>query len=70
MGLQPHFAARQKKVNAEMAIIFTVYNLRRVITIPGVTELLRRLKKWKHELKSCLIKALYGKENFEVQIRA
>jgi len=62
-----------KKVNAEMAIIFTVYNLRRVITIPGVTELLRRLKKWKpvyYELKSCLIKALYGKENFEVQIRA
>jgi transposase len=62
-----------KNVNAEMAIIFTVYNLRRVITILGVPELINRLKKWKpvyYSLKICLIKALYGEENFKVQIRA
>ena len=36
-----------KKVNAEMAIIFTMYNFRRAITILGVTEMLNRLKKWR-----------------------
>jgi transposase len=62
-----------KKVNGEMAIIFTMYNLRRAMSIFGIPELISRLKKWKpvySALKISLIKALYGKENFEVQIRA
>lgn len=33
-----------KKVNGEMAIIFTVYNLRRAMSILGVKELINRLK--------------------------
>jgi radical SAM protein with 4Fe4S-binding SPASM domain len=37
-----------RKVNGEMALIFTMYNLRRAITILGVFELLKRLKKWKN----------------------
>jgi hypothetical protein len=36
-----------KKVNGEMAIIFTMYNLRRVMSIFGVDELKSRLTKWK-----------------------
>jgi len=36
-----------KKVNTEMAIIFTMYNFRRAITILGFTEMFDRLKKWK-----------------------
>jgi transposase len=35
-----------EKVNTEMAIIFTVYNFRRAITILGFTEMINRLKKW------------------------
>ena len=33
-----------KKVNGEMAIIFTVYNIRRAMSILGVRELISRLK--------------------------
>jgi hypothetical protein len=33
-----------KKVNGEMAIIFTIYNLRRAMSILGVSELISRLK--------------------------
>jgi transposase len=36
-----------KKVNGEMAIIFTMYNLRRAMSILGITELKKRLAKWK-----------------------
>jgi transposase len=36
-----------KKVNGEMAIIFTMYNLRRAMSIFGVEELKRRLAEWK-----------------------
>lgn len=39
-----------KKVNGEMAIIFTMYNLRRAITILGVTVLLDKLKKYQPAL--------------------
>jgi transposase len=35
-----------KKVNGEMAIIFTMYNLRRAMSIFGVKELISRLKQW------------------------
>lgn len=53
-----------KKVNGEMAIIFTVYNLRRAITILGVTELLNRLTKWKPVpflQNTGLLRSVYGK---------
>jgi transposase len=36
-----------KKVNGEMAIIFTMYNLRRAMSILGIDELKRRLSAWK-----------------------
>lgn len=36
-----------KKVNAEMAIIFTMYNLRRAMSVFGVKGLIERLKQWK-----------------------
>jgi hypothetical protein len=35
------------KVDGEMAIIFTMYNLRRVMSILGITGLIERLKQWK-----------------------
>src|SRR5215210_3374373 len=35
------------KVDGEMAIIFTMYNLRRVMSILGINALIERLKKWK-----------------------
>jgi transposase len=36
-----------KKVNGEMAIIFTMYNLRRAMSIFGLNELKKRLAAWK-----------------------
>lgn len=36
-----------KKVNGEMAIIFTMYNLRRAMSILGIEELKKRLAAWK-----------------------
>jgi len=62
-----------KKVNGEVAIIFTMYNLRRTISILGVTELLNRLKKWKpifYSLKMGLIRSLFIKQNFAKYLRA
>jgi hypothetical protein len=41
-----------KKVNGEMAIILTMYNLRRAMSILGVTELKRRLTEWKATYKA------------------
>lgn len=41
----------REKVNAEMAIIFTVYNIRRAMSIFGVKELIERLKQWKPDEK-------------------
>lgn len=41
-----------KKVNGEMAIIFTMYNLRRAMSILGVIELKRRLTEWKATYKA------------------
>lgn len=40
-----------KKVNGEMAIVFTMYNLRRAMSIFGVKELIQRLKQWKPDYK-------------------
>lgn len=39
------------KVNGEMALIFTIYNLRRVMSILGVSELKKRLAAWKSSLE-------------------
>ena len=41
-----------KKVNGEMAIILTMYNLRRAMSILGITELKRRLTEWKATYKA------------------
>lgn len=35
-----------EKVNGEMALIMTVYNIKRVINILGIEKLLEKLKKW------------------------
>jgi transposase len=40
-----------EKVDGEMAITFTVYNLRRVMSILKVKELMERLKQWKNGKK-------------------
>ena len=36
-----------KKVNGEMALIMTVYNMKRVVNIVGIEKLLEKLKTWK-----------------------
>ena len=36
-----------KKVNGEMALIMTVYNMKRCINIIGIPELLKKIKEWK-----------------------
>ena len=36
-----------QKVDGEVAIIFTMYNLRRVMSILGIKGLIERLKEWK-----------------------
>ena len=36
-----------EKVNGEMALIMTVYNMKRAINILGIEKLLEKLKKWK-----------------------
>jgi transposase len=38
-----------EKVNGEMSIIFTMYNMRRSVSIFGVKELISRLESWKPE---------------------
>jgi len=55
-----------KKVNGEFALIFTMYNLRRAISILGVTELQNKLKKWKsnfYSFKTDLLNLLFTKQN-------
>jgi transposase len=62
-----------KKVNTEMAIIFTMYNFRRAITILGVTEMLNKLKKWKPVSilqNTGLLKAFYQKQFVEIYLAA
>jgi transposase len=55
----------KEKVNGEMAIIFTMYNLRRAMSVLGIEELKRRLTAWKSTNKSqktgcCASIAFYG----------
>ena len=35
-----------KKVNGEMALIMTVYNIKRCMNILGIAELIEKIKKW------------------------
>ena len=62
-----------EKVNTEMAIIFTMYNFRRTITILGFTEMINRLKKWKSVStlqNTGLFKALYSKRFVQICLAA
>ena len=43
-----------KKVDGEMGIIFTCYNLRRTISIMGVEKLLKKLRKWEPDYKRAM----------------
>ena len=47
-----------KKVNGEMALIMTVYNIRRCITILGVQELINKIKNWTPNYKRILFSLL------------
>ena len=66
------------KVNGEMALIMTVYNLKRVLNILGVATLIEKLKTWKPKYPALLksnkkqsISMRYMKtENFNYQIAA
>lgn len=47
-----------EKVNGEMALIMTVYNMKRAINILGIEKLIEKLKIWKPDYKkaACLLK--------------
>ncbi len=62
-----------KKVNGEMAIIFTIYNLRRAMSILGVSELISRLKQWKpvyNSLKASILSSLIIHNFYRMRIAA
>lgn len=62
-----------KKVNGEMAIIFTMYNLRRAMSILGVSELISRLKQWKpvyNSLKASILSSLIIHNFYRMRIAA
>ena len=66
------------KVNGEMALIMTVYNLKRVLNILGVENLLAKLKTWKPKYpvllksnkKQSILRRYMKTENFNYQIAA
>ena len=43
------------KVNGEMALIMTVYNIKRAINILGIEQLLAKLKNWKPDYKKASV---------------
>ena len=43
------------KVNGEMALIMTVYNMKRAINILGIEKLLEKLKSWKPDYKKAFV---------------
>ena len=43
-----------KKVNGEKALIISVYNIRRCITILGIPELINRIKNWTPDYRRIL----------------
>lgn len=50
-----------KKVNGEMALIMTVYNIKRTINILGMEKLLEKIKNWKPNYKG--ISSSFSKSN-------
>jgi transposase len=66
------------KVNGEMALIMTVYNMKRVLNILGVENLLAKLKTWKPKYpallkpnkKQSILRPYMKTENFNYQIAA
>lgn len=50
-----------KKVNGEMALIMTVYNMKRTINILGMEKLLEKIKNWKPNYKGITI--FFSKSN-------
>ena len=44
-----------QKVNGEFALIMTVYNLKRTITLLGIEDLTEKLKKWKPDYKKATL---------------
>ncbi|SDA97393.1 hypothetical protein SAMN03080617_04368, partial [Algoriphagus alkaliphilus] len=54
-----------EKVNGEFALIMTVYNLKRTITLLGIEELTEKIKKWKPDYKKA---ALALKSSLKAQI--
>ena len=62
-----------KKVNGEMAIIFTMYNIRRAMSILGVERLIDHLKQWKLTLKAnqtAILKSFNLYQNVRMAIAA
>jgi transposase len=54
-----------EKVNGEFALIMTVYNLKRTITLLGIEELIEKIKNWKPDYKKA---ALALKSSLKAQI--
>lgn len=67
-----------EKVNGEMALIMTVYNMKRTINILGMEKLLKKIKNWKPNYKgltapkskSSQFNAICGLQNFFSKIAA
>jgi transposase len=62
-----------EKVNGEMAIIFTMYNIRRAMSILGVSELISRLKQWKaayNSSKTSILSSLSIHQFYRLRIAA
>jgi hypothetical protein len=62
-----------KKVNGEMAIIFTMYNIRRAMSILGVRELISRLKQWKPDyqpIQSGIFRLLFHYRHLKYAVAA
>lgn len=62
-----------EKVNGEMAIIFTVYNIRRAMSIIGVKELISKLKELKEgrkAIKVSILNCFYMHEPYRMAIAA
>jgi transposase len=62
-----------EKVNGEMAIIFTMYNIRRAMSILGVSELISRLKQWKaayNSSKASILSSLLIHNFYRMRIAA
>lgn len=65
-----------KKVNGEMALIMTVYNVRRCITILGIESMIEKLSKWIPDyskigingLKQAFLRAFRGIQIYQLQV--